>query len=116
MNRDEVLKVLPSNAEFQAAPNYGKKAFAERIIRAALDQLDAEGSEPDRWEGEHLATAIGYLLVDWYGAAITAAEKALVPSNERADPDSWARDRDTVTKRALREGLDYLAGKPARNG
>ncbi|HEF4770584.1 hypothetical protein LGM80_19380 [Burkholderia multivorans] len=116
MNRDQVLSVLPSDAEFQAAPNYGKKQFVERFISAALDQLDVEQREPDRWEGEQLTQAIGYLLVDWYGAAITATEKALAPTNERADPDSWARTEHTVTKRALREGLDYLAGKPAKNG
>ncbi|VVE07887.1 hypothetical protein [Pandoraea cepalis] len=111
-----VYETLAGPAEFQATPNYGKKQFVERFISAALDQLDIEQREPDRWQGEQLTQAIGYLLVDWYGAAITAAEKALAPSSERADPDSWARAADTVTKRALREGLDYLAGKPAKNG
>lgn len=116
MNRDEVLRALPSDDEFRAAPNYGKKQFVERFIGAALDQLDIEHREPDRWEAEHLAAAIGHLLVDWYGAAIAATEKALAPANERADPAAWVRTDDTVTRRALREGLDYLAGKPAKNG
>ena len=116
MNREQVLSVLPSEEEFRAAPNYGKKQFVERFIGAALDQLDVENREPDRWEAEQLVAAIGHLLVDWYSAAITATEKALAPANERADPDSWARNDDTVTRRALRDGLDYLAGKPAKNG
>ncbi|MGC2970440.1 hypothetical protein [Paraburkholderia aspalathi] len=116
MDREQVLSVLPSEEDFRAAPNYGKKQFVERFIGATLDQLDVENREPDRWEGEQLTQAIGYLLVDWYGAAITATEKALAPANERAAPDSWVRTDDTVTKRALRDGLDYLAGKPAKNG
>jgi hypothetical protein len=116
MDREQVLSVLPSEEEFRAAPNYGKKQFVERFIGAALDQLDREQREPDRWEAEHLTVALGHLLTDWYNAAITATEKALAPSNERANPDSWVRAEDTVTKRALREGLDYLAGKPAKNG
>ena len=36
MNRDEVLKALPGDDEFRAAPNYRKKEFAEGFIRAAL--------------------------------------------------------------------------------
>lgn|GEM_PF-6056187 len=116
MDREQVLKALPSDDEFRAAPNHGKKEFTERFIRAALDQLDIEDREPDRWEADNLASALGHLLTDWYLAAITATEKALTPTNERADPDSWARSDDTVTKRALRDGLEYLAGKAAKNG
>lgn len=115
MNRDEVLDALPSDEEFRAAPNHRKKQIVEQLISAVLDQLDGEHRDPDRWEAEHIATAIGYLLSDWYSAATTATIKALAPSHERAEPESWARTDETVTTRALRDGLEYAAGKPARN-
>jgi len=116
MNRDEVLDTLPSEEEFRAAPNHKKKDIVANLIRTVLDQLDGEHREPDRWEAEHIAAANGYLLSDWYGAATTAAIKALTPSDERADPETWARTNGTITTRALRDGLEYAAGKPARNG
>lgn len=116
INRDEVLSTLPGNDEFQAAPNYKKKEIVAGLIRTILNQLDGEQRGPDRWEAEHLAAAIGYLLSDWYSAATTATVKALAPPDERANPETWARTDDTITTRALRDGLDYAAGKPARNG
>ncbi|MBY4802078.1 hypothetical protein LGM57_21205 [Burkholderia cepacia] len=116
MNRDQVLSVLPSEDEYSAAPNYQKKVIVANLIGATLDQLDADHRDPDSWEAQHIAAAIGYLLADWYSAAITSSVKALAPSNERADPDSWVRTGDTVTTRALRDALGYAKGKPARNG
>jgi len=100
----------------EAAPNHQKKETVARLIGTVLDQLDGEHRDPDRWEAEHLAAANGYLLSDWYGAATTAAVKALAPSDERTAPETWARTDDTITTRALRDRLDYAAGKPARNG
>jgi len=116
MNRNEILNTLPGDKEFRGEPNYQKKRIVERLIGTVLDQLDGEHRDPDRWEAEHIAAAIGYLLSDWYFAAFTAAVKALAPSNERAQPETWSRADDTVTTRALRDGLDYATGKPARNG
>jgi len=115
MDRNEVLNAFPSDEEFRAAPNYRKKEIVERLISAVLDQFDGEHRDPDRWEAEHIAAAIGYLLSDRYFAAAAAAVKALAPSSERAEPDTWARAADTVTARALRHGLEYATGKPARN-
>lgn len=116
MDRDAVLDALPNDNEFRAAPNYRKKEIVENLIRSVLDQLDGERRDPDRWEAEHIAAAIGYLLSDWYSAATGYAIKALAPANERAAPESWARTDDTVTTRALRDAIEYAAGKPARNG
>jgi len=116
MNRDEVLSALPCEEEFRAAPNYRKKEIVENLIGAILAQLAGERRDPDRWEEEHIAKAIGYLLSDRYFAASAAAVKALTPTGERADPETWARADDTATTSALRNGLGYAAGKPARNG
>lgn len=115
MDRDAVLAAQQHIDEFDAAPNYGKKQIVEDLIRSVLDQLDGERRDPDRWEAEHLAAAIGYLLADWYSAAIVSATKSLTPAIDRADPESWARTDDTVTTRALRDAIEHAAGKPARN-
>ena len=116
MNRDEILDALPSEGEFRAAPNYGKKDIVENLVRAILDQLSADRRDPDHWEADHIAVAFGHLLSDRYFAASTAAVKAHAPSEERADPESWVRTEDTATTGALRDALDFVAGKPARNG
>jgi hypothetical protein len=39
----------------------------------------------------------------------------MTPSDKRAKPETWIRADDTATICALRDGLDYAAGKPARN-
>ncbi|MGS1032959.1 hypothetical protein [Burkholderia glumae] len=115
MNRDAILGAMPSNEEFQAAPGYGKQEIVANLLRAILDALDKEDREPDRWEGQYIAQAIGFLLAQWYHAAATAAVIAMTPSGERAKPETWDRADDTVTGRALRDALEYAAGKPAMN-
>ena len=115
MDRDAVLDALPKDNEFRAAPNDRKKEIVENLIRSILVQLDGEHRAPDRWEAEHLGAAIGYLLADWYFAATAFAIKALAPVNERANPESWAMTDDMLTTRALRDSLEYAAGKTERN-
>lgn len=116
MNRDEILDALPSDEEYQAAPNYRKKEILVQLIRSILDQLDAEDREPDGWEADHLTRANGLLLCDWFGAVAKLADNAMTPPDRRANPDTWVRTADTITKRALRDGLEYAAAKPVRNG
>ncbi|VWD37314.1 MULTISPECIES: hypothetical protein [Burkholderia] len=115
MYRDAILGAMPSNAEFQTAPDYRKQEIVADLLRAILVSLDQEGREPDRWEGQNIAQAIGYLLAQWYHAAAAAAVIAMTPSDERGKPETWGRTDDTVTVRALRDALEYAAGKPALN-
>ncbi len=115
MDRDAILGAMPSNEEFQAAPDYRKQQIVANLIRAILDALNQEGREPDRWEGQNIAQAIGFLLAQWYRAAAAAAGIAMTPPNERAKPETWGRADDTVTARALRHALEYAAGRPAVN-
>lgn len=115
MDRDAIMDAMPGDEEFHAAPDYRKKEIVECFIGAILDALIQEGREPDRWEAEHIAYAIGLDLVGWYHAAIVKADLTLTPSDMRAKPETWVRADDTATVRALRDGLDYAAGKPARN-
>jgi len=115
MDRDAIMGAMPSNEEFRAAAEYRKKEIVEGLIGTILDALVQEGREPDRWEAEHIASAIGFDLVGWYHAAITKADLSMTPSDKRAKPETWIRADDTATVCALRDGLDYAAGKPARN-
>jgi hypothetical protein len=115
MNRDAILGTMPSNEEFQAAQDYRKQQIVVDLLRAILGSLNEEGREPDRWEGQNIAQAIGFLLAQWYHAAVTASVIAMTPSEERAKPETWGRAEDTITARALRDALEYAAGKPAMN-
>jgi hypothetical protein len=115
MDRDAILGAMPGNEEFQAAPDYRKQQIVADLLRAILDALNEEGREPDRWEGQNIAQAIGFLLAQWHHAAAAAAVIAMTPSNERAKPETWGRADDTVTAHALRDALEYAAGKPTMN-
>lgn len=115
MDRDAILDTLPTDDELRAAPPYRLKEAAENLVRSMLDALDVDRREPDQWEADHLAQALGYIVSRFYRASIVATEVALAPSEERANPESWERTDQTLTKRALRDGLDYVAGMPAPN-
>lgn len=115
MDRDAILRTLPSDDELRAAPPYRRKEAAENLVRSVLDALDVDRREPDQWEADHLAQALGSIVSRFYVASIVATEKALAPSEERADPEAWGRTDVTLTKQALRDGLDYVAGMPAPN-
>jgi len=56
------LNALPSDEEFRAAPNYGKKEIVERLIGAVHDQ-------PYLGDAGQLAAELGNLLSDRYFAA-----------------------------------------------
>lgn len=114
MDREDILRSSPNNDEFGAAPNHRKKEIVEQIVSDTLDALDKETREPDPWEAQDIASALGLLLLDWYSAASAAAIKALTPSSERADPASWTRVDGTPTTQELRDALEYVKGKPAR--
>lgn len=106
---------MPNSEAFEAAPDYRKQQIVVDLLRAILDALDQEGREPDRWEEQSISRAIVYMLADWFNAASTAAVLAMTPSNERANPETWGRTDDTATARALRDALEYAAGKPTKN-
>lgn len=115
MNRDAILDTIPPEDQLHAGPPYRQKAAAENLIGAVLDALDADRREPDRWEAEHLAYSLDCITCRQYFASIAAAAKALAPSKERADPETWARNDQTPTRRDLRGALDYISGMPAPN-
>ena len=88
----------------------------ERKIRlhdnfvAALDLLDAEHREPDRWEEECLSYALGAMACGMYLVAEVELAAFTRPIDERS-PDvvaALAVKPARFTKDMLRHGLDYV--------
>jgi len=77
---------------------------------AALDHLDAEQREPDRWEEECLSYALGALACGLHLVAHVELEAFWRPVGQRS-PDAVAALADKparFTKAMLRHGLDYV--------
>lgn len=98
-----------------------RRVYIERKDRlhesfiAALDRLDAEGREPDRWEEECLSYALGAMACSMYLVAEVELDAFHRPPAERS-PDAVAalaaRPR-RFTKEMLRSGLEYVQSRYA---
>jgi triphosphoribosyl-dephospho-CoA synthetase len=77
---------------------------------AALDVLDAEHREPDRWEEECLSYALGAMACGMYLVAEVELAAFKRPVDERS-PEvtaALASKPARFTKEMLRHGLDYV--------
>jgi hypothetical protein len=77
---------------------------------AALDLLDTENREPDRWEEECLSYALGAMACGMYLVAEVELAAFARPVDERS-PDvlaALAQKPARFTKDMLRHGLDYV--------
>ena len=77
---------------------------------AALDLLDTEHREPDRWEEECLSYALGAMACGMYLVAEVELAAFTRPIGERS-PDvlaALATKPARFTKDMLRHGLDYV--------
>jgi hypothetical protein len=77
---------------------------------AALDLLDAERREPDRWEEECLSYALGAMACGMFLVAEVELAAFSRPVHERS-PDALAAlaaKPARFTKDMLRHGLDYV--------
>jgi hypothetical protein len=86
-----------------------KKRLHDNFI-AALDLLDTEHREPDRWEEECLSYALGAMACGMYLVAEVELAAFSRPINERS-PDvlaALAAKPARFTKEMLRHGLDYV--------
>lgn len=84
---------------------------------AALDHLDAEHREPDRWEEECLSYALGGLACGMYLVAEVELAAFSRPVSERS-PDVVAAleaKPRRFTKTMLRHGLDYVRQRYGRD-
>jgi hypothetical protein len=77
---------------------------------AALDLLDKESREPDRWEEECLSYALGALACGLYLAAEVELAAFARPLAERSAEEVavLAKKPRRFTKSMLRHGLDYV--------
>jgi hypothetical protein len=77
---------------------------------AALDRLDGEQREPDRWEEECLSYALGAMACGMYLVAEVELAAFARPTDERS-PDviaALATKPARFTKDMLRHGVDYV--------
>ena len=87
-----------------------RKDRLHRDFIAALDVLDAERREPDRWEEECLSYALGAMACGMYLVAEVELAAFSRPIAERS-PDAvaaLAAKPSRFTKDMLRHGLEYV--------
>jgi hypothetical protein len=81
-----------------------------QTFTAALDLLDKENREPDRWEEECLSYALGAMACGLYLAAEVELAAFARPLAERSPDEIAVLDKKPrrFTKSMLRHGLDYV--------
>ena len=87
-----------------------RKERLHETFSAALNVLDAEHREPDRWEEECLSYALGAMACGMYLVAEVELAAFRRPAAERS-PDvvaALAAKPARFTKAMLRHGLDYV--------
>ena len=87
-----------------------RKDRLHRNFIAALDLLDAERREPDRWEEECLSYALGAMACGMYLVAEVELAAFARPIDERS-PDvlvALAAKPARFTKDMLRHGVEYV--------
>lgn len=90
-----------------------RKARLHDNFIAALDLLDTEHREPDRWEEECLSYALGAMACGMYLVAEVELAAFLRPIDERS-PDAvaaLAAKPRRFTKDMLRHGLEYVKNR-----
>ncbi len=93
----------------QRSADERKDRLQENFL-AALDLLDTEGREPDRWEEECLSYALGAMACGMYLVAEVELAAFRRPIHERS-PEAVAllmAKPARFTKAMLRHGLDYV--------
>ena len=77
---------------------------------AALDLLDEQGREPDRWEEECLSYALGAMACGLHLAAEVEIAAFARPASERSPEEIAVLEKkpSRFTKSMLRHGLDYV--------
>lgn len=90
--------------------NNDQQVRLHQIFTTALDSLDEQGREPDRWEEECLSYALGAIACGLYPAAEVELAAFARPVDERpADEVAMLEKKPRrFTKQMLRHGLDYV--------
>ena len=93
-----------------------QRSSAEQLERlrqdfaTALDLLDEQGREPDRWEEECLSYALGAMACGLYLAAEVELAAFARPVDERSPEEIAVLEKKPrrFSKSMLRHGLDYV--------
>ncbi len=87
-----------------------RESRLHRAFIAALDHLEAERREPDRWEEECLSYALGALACGLPLVAHVELEAFWRPLDQRSPDDvaALAAKPARFTREMLRHGLDYV--------
>ncbi len=97
----------------QQRMDIGRRDRLIASFTAALDLLEAEGREPDRWEEECLSYALGALACGMILVAEVELDAFFRPHEERS-PDALAAlaaRPARFTRAMLRHGLDYVRAR-----
>ncbi len=86
MDRERIRAVVPATLDRGDRPRLKKHAVA--LIAAILQELEADGRDPDAWEALDLAYALTLLEGGMPLAAIAYGRRSLTPPAERGD-DLW---------------------------
>src|SRR6267154_2666711 len=102
---------MPRPAIEQPATEHQERLH--RTFTAALDLLDGQGREPDRWEEECLSYALGAMACGLYLAAEVELAAFARPLAERSPGELAALEMKPrrFTKSMLRHGLDYVLNR-----
>ena len=84
-----------------------------QTFTAALDVLDKENREPDRWEEECLSYALGAMACGLYLAAEVELAAFARPLEQRSPEELAVLEKKPrrFTKSMLRHGLDYVLNR-----
>lgn len=91
MDRERIRASVP--AALDGGSPMQLKQQAEALIGAVLEELDADGREPDAWEALDLAYALTLIEGGMPLAAIHYGRRAITPVADRGD-DLWTRIED----------------------
>lgn len=114
MNRDQLIGQFPPAHGWHQRSSMQKKKAVEDSIELVLQAIEAEDRQPDRWEADDIAAAIGYTGGRMYTAALVMLERALAPENERAPFPASVYEVAPATLAALREAFVEVQKLAAR--
>ena len=83
IDREALLKSIPTHRALRGRSKSQQKLAAEDSILLVLDAIQAEEREPDHWESHDILLAIGALAAGMYALSTSYAIRALSPTGRR---------------------------------
>lgn len=107
MNRDHLYSLAPTDRAFREMNAHQKSQVVAAFALEVLQEIRADGREPDAWESVHLMHALGALYGERLTYALTLIELAIEEPGDRA-PEAVQRIQKElaaaeVLERAFRE-------------